>query len=154
VEDIGHGWGWPAGSRATTITGMRRLGWIGLVAAVVASAGCSASQPSAGSLGAGPSASPSLTPVHLISKCSPVASRTSAAYDLTLTNAPQIHDVVVKSVHVDFYRHGNLVARQDPDLENLVIKPGQTITLGRFETTSVTGHGWTCTMASYVGGER
>jgi hypothetical protein len=35
-----------------------------------------------------------------------------------------------------------------------VIRPGQTIKLGQFVTTSVSGHGWTCKMASYVGGER
>jgi hypothetical protein len=133
----------------------RSLAWIGLVAAGVACvAGCSTSQPSTGSLSAGPSPSPSLTPVHLVSKCSPVASSTAAAYDLTLTNTPHNHDVVVASVQVDFYRDGNLVAQQYPDLGNLVIKPGETITLGQFETTSISGRGWTCKMASYVGGER
>jgi hypothetical protein len=106
--------------------------------------------------GAGPSPSPSpaLTPVHLVSKCSPVASRTAAAYDLTLTNTPQNHDVVVTSVQVDFYRDGNLVARQDPYLGSVVIKPGQTISIGQYEINTISGHGWTCKMASYVGGER
>jgi hypothetical protein len=133
---------------------MRRLVWIGLVAAGVAGvAGCTASKPGTGSLGEGPSPSPSLTPVSLVSKCTPVASSTAAAYHLALTNAPQNRDVVVTYVEVDFYRGGNLVAHQDPDLENAVIKPGQTIAF-EFETTSISGHGWTCTMASYVGGER
>jgi hypothetical protein len=132
---------------------MRRLAWIGLVVAGVACvAGCSASQLSTGSLG--PSPSPSLTPVHLVSTCSPVASSTSAVYDLTLTNAPQNHDVVVTSVQVDFYRDGNLVARQDPYLGSVVIKPGQTTRIGQYEINTISGQGWTCKMANYVGGER
>jgi hypothetical protein len=130
---------------------MRRLAGIGLVAAAVAGvAGCSASQPSASSLG--PSPSPSLTPVHLVSKCSPVANKALAAYNLTLTNAPQNRDVVVTDVEVDFYRDGNLVAHQE--IPGGVIKPGRTISLGQFEINSISGHGWTCKMASYVGGER
>jgi hypothetical protein len=134
---------------------MRRFAWIVPVAAgVVCAAGCSASQPGTGSLGAAPSPSPSLTPVHLVSKCSPVTSSAAAAYDLTLTNPPENHDVFVGSVQVDFYRDGDRVAVQYPVLGNLVIKPGQTITLGQFVTTSVSGRDWTCTMASYVGGER
>jgi hypothetical protein len=129
---------------------MRRLAWIGLVAAGVAGvAGCSASHPSTGSLGA--SASPSLTQVRLASKCSPVASN-PAAYSLTLTNSPQNRDVLVSDVEVDFYRGADLVAHQS--IPGSVIKPGQTVSLGRFETTSISGHGWTCKMASYVGGER
>ena len=132
---------------------MRRLAWIGLVAGGVACvAGCSASQPSTGSLGPSPSPSPSLTPVRLVSKCSPVASSTPAAYDLTLTNTPQNRDVVVSYVQVDFYSDGNLVASQE--IPGGVIKPGQTISLGQYEITSVSGHGWTCKMASYEGGER
>jgi hypothetical protein len=132
---------------------MRRLAWIGLVAAGVAGmAGCSASQPGAGSSGAGPSPSPSLTPVQLVSMCSPIASSTSAAYRLTLKNPPQNRDVVVTDVQVGFYRDGSLVAYQE--IPGGVIRPGQTIKLGQFVTTSVSGHGWTCKMASYVGGER
>jgi hypothetical protein len=129
---------------------MRRLAWIGLVAA--GAAGCSAGHPSTGGLGPSPSPSPSLTPVHLLPKCSPIASSAPAAYDLTLTNAPQNRDVVVSYVQVDFCRDGNLVGRQE--IPGSVIKPGQTISLGLFETTSVTGHDWTCKMASYEGGER
>jgi hypothetical protein len=130
---------------------MRRLAWIGVVAGTVACvAGCSASPPRTDSLG--PSPSPSLTPVHLVSKCSPIATSTPAAYDLTLTNTPQNGDVVVSYVQVDFYREGNLIARQE--IPGGVIKPGQTITLGRYEINSVSGHGWTCKMASYEGGER
>ncbi len=130
---------------------MRRLAWIGLVAAGVACvAGCSAGHPGTGSLG--PSPSPSLTPVHLVSKCSPIPSSTPAAYYLTLTNTPQNRDVVVTSVAVDFYRGGNLIGQQE--IPGGVIKPGQTISLGQLETTSVSGQGWTCQMASYVGGVR
>jgi hypothetical protein len=128
---------------------MRRVARIGVVAASLAClAGCSASQPGTVS----PSLSPSLKPVNLVSKCSPVPSRTSATYTMTLMNAPQHRDVVVTSVQVDFYRNGNLIARQV--IPGGVIKPGHTITLGHFETTSVSGHRWTCKMASYVGGER
>lgn len=131
---------------------MRRLAWIGLLAAGVACvAGCSASRPGTGSLG-GPSPSPSLAPVHLVSKCSPIANRTLATYNLTLTNSPQNRDVVVTQVQVDFYRGGNLVAHQE--IPGGVIKPGKTISLGQLEINSVSGHGWTCKMASYVGGER
>jgi hypothetical protein len=71
---------------------------------------------------------------------------------MTLTNTPQNRDVVVTYVEVDFYRDGNLVARQE--IPGGVIKPGQTITLGQFEINSISGHGWTCKMASYAGGER
>jgi|HubBroStandDraft_6_1064221.scaffolds.fasta_scaffold315771_2 hypothetical protein len=71
---------------------------------------------------------------------------------MTLTNAPQNRVVVVTYVQVDFYRDGNLVGRQE--IPGSVLKPGQTITLGQFETTSVSGHGWTCKMGSYEGGER
>jgi hypothetical protein len=143
--------GWPAGSRATTITGMRRLALMALVAASVAGlAGCSGSQPGTGSLGPSPSAS--LTPVHLVSKCSPIASSTSATYDLTLTNAPQNRDVTVTFAQVDFYRDGDLVAHQE--IPGGVIKPGQTISLGQFEISGISGHDWTCKMASYAGGER
>jgi hypothetical protein len=130
---------------------MRRLAWIGVVAAGVACvAGCSASQPSTGSLGPSPSAS--LRPVHLVSKCSPVASGTVATYNLTLTNSPQNRDVVVTQVQVNFYRDGNLLAHQE--IPGGVIKPGKTISLGQLEINTVSGHGWTCKMASYVGGER
>jgi hypothetical protein len=130
---------------------MRRLAWIGLVAAGVAAvAGCSSSKPGTGSLG--PSASPSLTPVHLVSKCTPVPSSKPAAYSLTLTNAPQNRDVVVTDVEVAFYRGTRLIARQG--IPGGVIKPGQTISLGHFEISGISGHGWTCQMASYVGGER
>jgi hypothetical protein len=130
---------------------MRRLAWIGLIAGGVACvAGCSASQPGTGS--PSPSPSPSLTPVRLVSKCSPIASGTPAAYDLSLTNSPQNGDVVVSYVQVDFYSDGNLVARQE--IPGGVVKPGQTITLGRYEINSVSGHRWTCKMASYEGGER
>jgi hypothetical protein len=132
---------------------MRRLAWIGLLAAGVAGvSGCTASPPGTGSLSSGASASPSLTPVHLVSKCRPVASKSPATYELTLTNTPQNRDVVVTDVLVDFFRGANLLAHQE--IPGGVIKPGQTITLGRFETTSISGRGWTCRMASYVGGER
>jgi hypothetical protein len=75
-----------------------------------------------------------------------------AVYKLTLTNSRQNRDVVVTSVQVDFYRDGNLLAHQE--IPGGVIKPGQTITLGRYEINTVSGHGWTCKMASYEGGER
>jgi len=130
---------------------MRRLAWAGLVAAGVAGvAGCSGSQPGTGSIGPSPSAS--LTPVHLASTCSPVARRTPASYALTLTNAPQNRDVTVTSAEVDFYRNGELIAHQE--IPGGVIRPGKTISLGRFEITGISGHGWTCKLASYVGGER
>ncbi|HEY2505633.1 MAG TPA: hypothetical protein VGI58_03885 [Streptosporangiaceae bacterium] len=81
-----------------------------------------------------------------------MASTASAAYTLTLTNSPQNRDVVVTYVQVAFYRDGNLFGHQE--IPGGLIKPGQTISLGQFESTSVSGHGWSCKMASYAGGER